>query len=70
MINRRSHLMMQSLDRANEIRAVYSLIDTVFDSIDYGDKNHTATLLSLLDEKLGPAIDSLVELLKDAVEAE
>lgn len=61
---------MKSLDKANHIRAIYSLIDTVFDSIDLGDKNRTATLLTLLDEKLEPAIDTLVKLLENALDEE
>ena len=62
-----SNSIIKSLNEANQIRAIYSLIDTVFDSIDLGDKNRTATLLMLLDDKLEPAIDALVELLQKAL---
>lgn len=62
--------IVKALNEANQIRAVYSLIDTVFDSIDLGDKNRTATLLALLDDKLEPAIDALVELLQNALAEE
>ena len=62
--------IIKALNEANQIRAIYSLMDTVFDSIDLGDKNRTATLLMLLDDKLEPAIDSLVELLQNALAEE
>ena len=65
-----SNSIVKALNEANQIRAVYSLIDTVFDSIDLGDKNRTATLLALLDDKLEPAIDALVELLEKALDEE
>ena len=65
-----SNSIMKSLDKANHIRAIYSLIDTVFAEIDLGDKHRAITLLVLLDEKLEPAIDTLIEILENALDEE
>lgn len=62
-----SNSIVKALDEAHQIRSIYSLVDIVFNEMDLGNKHRAITLLALLDDKLEPAIDALVELLENAL---
>ena len=65
-----SNSIIKALDEAHKMRSIYSLIDIVLNEIDLGEKHRATTLLTLLDEKLEPSIDSLVKILENALDEE